>query len=103
MNAFALSSGDRCWLGRWRSSCFRRLGFGFSVGPGLCFRFGLFGGKTRIHLSGFGGMDSVVLFVRFGQLLLVEEQSAESVCIAQLELVVHFDGFKRADLYANLA
>src|SRR5437016_10882117 len=79
MNAFALDRGDRRGLGRWRSRRFRcrRFGFRLGVGLGLRFRFGLFGGKTRIHFSGFSRMDFVVGLVRFGQLMLVEEQPAE--------------------------
>src|SRR5439155_11507408 len=105
MNAFALDRGDRRGLGRWRSRRFRcrYLGFGLGVGLGLRFRFGLFGRKMPIDFSSFSGMDFVVGLVRFGQLMLVEDQTAESVCMAQLELGVHFDGVERTDLDANLA
>src|SRR5688572_20725020 len=99
VNAFPLNCGDRCGLGRWWSSRLRcrGLGFGFRVRLGLRLRFGFFGGETLIHLSGFSGVNLVVGLVRFGQLMLVEKQTAESVCIAQLEFGVHLDGLERTD------
>src|ERR1051326_829629 len=67
------------------------------------FRSALLGAQARIDFSGFSRMDAVVIRVRFGELTLVEQQTAESVRLSDLECRVHFDGFERADLDTDLA
>ena len=72
-------------------------GLGLGVGLGLLRR------QPRIHRGRFGGMNPVVILVRSCQLLAVEQQPAKAVRRAQLKLGVHLDGFKGADLDADLA
>ena len=56
-----------------------------------------------IHLGRLGGMNLVIVLVGLGQLLAVQQQAAKAVGGAQLKLRVHLDGFKGADLDADLA
>jgi hypothetical protein len=70
--------------GAFRSlDCCGSLGGGFGLGVGL----GFFLSQPRIHLRRLGGMNLVIVLVRLGQLLAVEQQPAEAVVGAQLKLV----------------
>ena len=62
-----------------------------------------FSGEARVDFGGFGGMDLVVVLVRFGEFVAIEQQAAEAVVGGELELDVHLDGVERADLDADLA
>src|SRR5256886_8290109 len=48
-------------------------------------------------------MDFPIILVRFGELMLVEQQTGKAVGVAQFELGVHFDRLERADFDADLA
>jgi hypothetical protein len=48
-------------------------------------------------------MALAIVLVGLGQSALVQQESAKTVRRAKLVFDVHFDGFERADLNANLA
>ena len=63
-----------------------------------------FSAASRASTAGrFGGMNPVIILVRLSQLLAVEQQPAKAVRRAQLKLGIHLDGFKGANLDADLA
>ena len=48
-------------------------------------------------------MDLPIILVRFGELMLVEQQTGKAVGVAQFELSIHFDRLERANFDADLA
>jgi len=78
-------------------------GFGFCRGLGSGCGCGAFGGEGSIDGGGFGGVNVIVVLVRFGELLLIQEEGSEAVGGGEFEVGVHLDGVEGADLDADLA
>ena len=88
-----MSSPSPPWLGRGGLGCGRRGsggsfgGGGFGRGFGFGFGLGFFFGEARVHFGGFGGMDLVVVLVRFGQLLASSSRPPKRSSVASSNCV----------------
>src|SRR6266487_295125 len=89
---------SRSWAGR-----FWWLRFWSGGGFGLRFGFGFFFGALGVDFGSDSRMELLKIFVWFGQSVLIEQKAAKTICVAQLEFLVHFDGVEWTDLDANLA
>src|SRR5580658_7329816 len=87
------SRAPRC--GRWFGSS------GFSGSGGFGLALVLF--ATDIDFVRLGLVEFDEVIIRLGQLLLIQQQLAESVAGAQLKHLVHLDRVERADLDAYSA
>jgi len=79
---------------RGRLGCGGFGGGGIGCGLGFCVGLGFLFSQAHVHFRGFGGMNPMIILVRLGKLLAIEQQAAEAIAGSQLELGIHLDGFK---------